>query len=320
MPDETPTIVGSLAIQATQGTPRAEPIRNSKVTIKLYHRNQLYDTIEAQLDEFGVTVIDDLPLGMSTQPVVQVLHDDMTYQRIGTVMDAANPYQKIEVTCYDATDEQPLWTISMRHVMVDRSEEGLVVKEVIVIENPGERTWLGTKTDDDKRVTTSFMMPVSARNLKLGKGFHDWCCTEFDNGKLVNHLPLMPNTTEINFSYVVPIENGEAEITVAAPVIVEHLMIVVPHEMAADETIGLELGGAEQIGERLVRYYTTSNQQDGVIASITLTGLGSDKKLANDGLAMGPVRIVAAIGGGLLLLVTIVVVFVKSPKTIANRS
>lgn len=324
LPDETigqlPSAVGRLAIQAIQGTPDAEPIRNSKVTIELYHRKQLYNTIEVQLDEFGVVVIDDLPLEMSTQPVVQVFHDEMMYQRIGTVMDAANPNQTIKVTCYDATDEQPPWTISMRHVMVDSSAEGLLVKEVIVIENPDDRTWLGTKTKDDKRVTTYFMIPTNAKNITLGKGFHDWCCTEFSGGKLINHLPLMPDTTEINFSYVVPIENSAAEIGFAAPVRVDHLMVVVPVEMVAEKTTGLELGGTEQIGERSVSYYKASNQQEGAVASISLTGLVAGRTLADDGLAMGPVKMVAAFGGGLLLLITIVVVFAKSPKNIANRS
>lgn len=320
LPDEStgdmPTGVGILAIQAIQGTPGAEPIRNSKVTITLYHRNQIYDTIETYLDEHGVVVIDNLQLAMSLQPVVQIMHDDMKYQRIGTVMDAENPNQTIKVTCYEATDEQPLWTITTRHVMIDHADNGLFVREVIIIKNPANHTWLGTKINEDKRVTTSFIIPENAMNLKLGKGLHDWCCTDFSNGNLVNHLPLMPDTTEINFSYVVPLDNGEAKIGVAAPVMTERLMIVVPNEMTTNEIKGITPGGNEVIGERAVRYYTASNQQVGVVASITLAGGSAEIILASDELAIGPVRIIAAVGGGLFLLIAIAVVFVKSPKHI----
>ncbi len=316
---QTQAAVGSLAIQAVQGTPDAEPIGPATVTVQLYHRGILYDTIDTQLDEHGVVVIDDLPVRMSVQPVVQVRYADMTYQKIGTVMDAAHPHQTVQVTCYEPTERPPDWKITMRHVMVDRTSDGLQVKEVIVIENPADRTWLGVPSVNEKRVTTSFVLPGGAKDVRLGKGFHDWCCTTFADGTLVNHLPLMPKTTELNFSYVVPIVNGSAEIAITAPAVVEDLMLIVPADMTAASTEGLELRGTEQIGEQSVRYYRAANQQNGASAIISLTGLGGPTAVTT-GASAGPAKIVAAIGGGVLVLITVVILFAKSSRPMVGAA
>ncbi|MHC4413770.1 MAG: hypothetical protein ACYS0G_00645 [Planctomycetota bacterium] len=309
-------VVGSLAIQAVQGTPGGPPIGSADVQVRLFHQGMLIDTIDTRLDAHGVTLLKELPLPMEVQPVVQVTYADMTYQKVGAAMSAAHPQQSLEVVCYEATEAMPEWMVPMRHVMIDTAPEGLRVMEVIVIDNPGDHTWIGGQGDDGKRVTTVFTLPEGARDVALGSGFHDWCCTTWSGGRLVNHLPLMPERTEMKFSYLVPADHGSAWIDIVAPAPVDHLMVVVPDELETAAAEGLVTGGSQVIGDRRVRSLMAGGQARGDVASISLTGLTTMASEPGGGRRSAALaKIVAAAGGGLILVLAVIIIFSKSARS-----
>ena len=88
--DDAPSMMparGVLAIRAVQGTPGAEPIGQTKVTVQLYHRGMLLDTIETQLDEHGIVMLEDLPIDSAFQPVAQIEYAGVTYSVVGELME-----------------------------------------------------------------------------------------------------------------------------------------------------------------------------------------------------------------------------------------
>jgi hypothetical protein len=309
---------GSLAIRAIQGTEGAADVGPAEVTVQLFHRGMLFDTINTQLDEHGVVVLEDLPVGAGLQPVVQVAYAGVTYQMTGGVMDSEHPDQKIDVTCYDLTDEPPPWRVSMRHVMATPSPEGLRVTEVLVIDNPGDRTWRGVGGPDGRRMTTVFTLPRDAADVHLERGFHDWCCTALRDGRLVNSLPLMPERTEMVFSYTLPASaKGVASIDIVAPAETDHVMVVVPDDVAARPLEGLEHGGSQDLGQSRVRYFVASGQQPGAAARLAVTGLVVPvaANTVADTAPVGIARIVAGVGGALILLAAIVVFLMRRGGT-----
>src|SRR5690606_29060756 len=147
-----------------------------------YHRGSHIDTIEIELDEHGVALVEDIPVAMGFQPLVKVAYSGVTYQKAGEVMDASRPHQMIEVVCYELTQDPPPWKVRMRHVMVTLAPDGVEVTEVLVVENPTDRTWIGRPRagagqGEGKAITTIFPVPAGALQVTLGRGFHEWCCT-----------------------------------------------------------------------------------------------------------------------------------------------
>ena len=314
-------ISGSLASRAIQGTPGGPPIGAGPVTVELYHRGMLFNTIDARLDEHGVTRLEDLPAGMDVQPVVQVVYKDMTYQKVGAMMNAANPQQSLDVICYEPTNDTPDWAVRMWHVMMDRRPPGLFVTEVIVVENPGDRTWLGTTGVGPKPITTSFALHEQAREIALGPGFHDWCCTTHTPGSLVNHLPLMPETTEFRFSYVIPVEDDSVAFDIVAPAPADQVLVVFPDDFKVQHVDGLTLSGTDRGGPRPVVAYTTANLGRGQRASLVLAGLGTPPPLSDGaGGAAGFAKIAAAVGGAVLLVLAVVIVLTRSGRTAPAES
>jgi hypothetical protein len=328
MPDAPPelgqaaqAVKGSLAVRAVQGTPGGPPIGAAPVTIQLHHRGMLFDTVETKLDEHGVTVLEDLPVGMDLQPVVQVIYKDLTYQQVGETMNAANPQQSVDVVCYEPSDAAPDWAITMWHIMMDRRPPGLFVTEVVVVENPGNRTWTGTTGAGTRAVTTSFALHERARDVALGRGFHDWCCTTHTPGSLINHLPLMPQTTEFRFSYAIPAEDDGVDLDIVAAAPADHVLVAFPADITVRNVEGLTLSGTDMAGPRPVVAYRTSNLGRGQRLSLGLAGLGMPRALnGGAGGAAGFSKIAVVVGVGVLLLLGVVIVLARSGRSAPAES
>jgi len=317
-----PSATGSIAVRAVQGTPGAPAIGRVPVEVELQHRGMTVNTIKTQTDEHGIVMLEDLPVSMGLEPIVRVQYADLTYQVAGGLMDATHPQQQIDVTCYEPTAEAPPWKVQMRHVMISPTPQGLQVTEVMVIENPTQRTWTGIPASagsgSSKALTTAFTLPHGAANVTLVRGFHDWCCSTLANDRLINHLPLMPETTEMVYSYLVPVTSGRATIDIDAPSAVDHMMVLVPDALTTDAFSGMQLGGTQSMGESQARYYLASNLRAGDRASITLAGLGGSGLVSGaPAVSAGSSRafkIVAGVGGGLILLLAAGLIFLKPAK------
>lgn len=330
-------VKGSLGIRAIQGTQGGPPIGSVPVEIELRHRGMLLDTIKAQLDEHGVLVLEDVPVAMGVQPIARVQYADLTYQVAGGLMDATHPTQQLDVACYEPTEEQPAWTIEMRHVMIAEAPEGVHVTEVLVVNNPADRTWIGamsgvakgasSATPDAmvrlptaKRVTTAFALPADSKAVTLGEGFHNWCCSTLANGKLVNHLPLMPGSSKMIYTYVVPAREGRASVEVVAPAAVDHLMVLVPAAQTIESSAGLEQGSTETMGAVSVRTYMASNLAEGQQVRLTLAGLHSAKPVSVGGGAEHVAKIVLAVGGGLVLVLAVSMFALRKAKPVPHAT
>ena len=306
---------GSLAIQAVQGTPDGPPIGITEVEVDLFHQNAVVKAIRAELDEYGIVVIDDIPLNIRVRPVVRVKHAGVTYQEVGEFMDLTRPQQTIKVTCYEVTDEMPAWTIPIRQVMLSYVPSGIKVTEIMMVMNPAKRTWLGTEHPPDQPITMEITLPEGAEEVTLGKGFHDWCCTSLEDGKLVNHLPLMPHITELNLSYVLPVDTKSIDLDLRAQADIEQMVVVLPEEMHTHEVNGLALGGTKQIADTSVRYYTATDLRKDDVVGLAITGLtpvradtqGSTPEINN---ALGLVAIV-----GVVVMVAIVIFVILSARS-----
>lgn len=324
---------GSLAIKVTQGTPGEQPIGAIDVAVELYHRGMLVDTLHTRTDDRGTATIESLPIGVGVRPLVKVKYDDLDYQIGGGPMDAEHPHQDIEVVCYATTEAPPAWSVQTRHMMVTPEAGGVRVTEVMMVQNPDQRTWVGNvglyaqaptdATGKAKRDTTAFVLPEGATDVQLGRGFHKWCCSTIAGDRLVNHLPLMPEVSEMMFSYLLPAKDGTATLNIAAPSDVGSTMLMTPTTLEAGTTQGLTFGGEQSMGDSAARIYSAPTMARGQKASITFVNLaapaapaasaqpaagmapaGSASEASTTKTSGGGVaKIVAGVGGGVILAV-----------------
>ncbi len=321
---ESPSIqvkTGSLAIQAVQGTPGAPAIGETDIEVDLVHQGMIIKTIKAQLDEFGIVVIDDIPIDLDVRPVIRVHYAGVTYQEVGSTMGKTHPQQTVKVTCYEVTNDTPAWKIPIRQVMLSYAPQGIKVTEILVVMNPGKSTWLGEELGDEnppnRPITMSMTLPEGASHIKLGSGFHDWCCTSYEDGVLVNHLPLMPHVTEMDFSYIVPVSEGAYDLNIVAPSVVDQMVVMLPEEIQTENRRGLELGGTRVVADTSVRYYTAKNLAKDDAVGLVVSGFSGAKaqSMSPKSSAAESSKMIAIVGGAVLILASLVMLFTKKKST-----
>jgi len=310
--------VGRIAVQAVQGTPMGPAIGVATIEILLVHRGQVVHRQTADLDEHGVAVIEGLPVAPEVTPVVQVSYGGVFYQQTGSALSLQSPEAKIEVTVYELTDERPDWHITMRHVMIERTETGLGVMETVVTNNPDNRTWRGVAVDDSAdahRNAAQFLLPQGAQDVELGGGFHGWCCTTMDDSGLMSvQMPMMPGQAQFRFSYTLPVTSATADLLVGAPVPIDHMIAFIADDGTQVIPDGMKDAGVQAMGSSSVHMYQADDVLPGKMAGLSFAGLTMGADLAAVSDTNSNIKLYAAIGGGLVLLAGVIAIFLKSPR------
>lgn len=251
---------GTLAIQAVHGSKGSFAIAGSDVEVDVVLGSRVVKHVALKMDDRGVVMLGDVPLGDGFRPVARIKYSGVTYQEIGPVMDASSPSARMAVTVYDTTDEQPPWRVSMRHVMATPSANGFDVAETLVVENPSDRTWLGKEAGrDQKRAVVEIEIPERAQAVQLDSGFHGWCCTQLAGKRMTVQMPLMPGQTTFRYSYRLPVVAGGASLSVGSAAPIDHAVFFVPDDVGVTAAGGLAKGDAQDMGPVKMRMYTAAS-------------------------------------------------------------
>jgi hypothetical protein len=219
----------------------------------------------------------------------------------------------------------------MRHVMVRSTPQAVEVTEMLAVDNPADRAWVGKADGKGGHTTFAIALPKSATDVKLLGGFHD-CCTATDGGTVTNHMAIVPGSTQYSLSYVVPAKDGKAELAITAPAAVGHLILFVPEDSTTVTANGLNaLGSMPMENGQKMRCYMGMNLAAQQTVGVTISDLAKVVVPAAQADAEGgattpapaltkaasvlPQRL--AVGGAALILVLgAMVMFFRSPKTV----
>ncbi|MCC7144996.1 MAG: hypothetical protein IT443_00975 [Phycisphaeraceae bacterium] len=334
--------VANLAIQAVQGTAGGPAPAGEDVTVEFFDGRQIIKTLQAKLDDHGVVTLEKVDLDYPVRPMVTVRHAGVDYQADGEVLDPDNTQGRVDVKVYETTDTEPAWTLVMRHVLVQTSPHGLHVLEVMAVENPGDRAWLGKPTEDGQKETVVFQIPTGLEGVQLLGGFHD-CCTQLTAGRLSSRMPLLPGTVQYRISYMLPVKDQKAVLKLSSQVATERFMLVAPDDGSTITAQKLQAAGAIKMGAKSSRMFKAEQIPAAEEIVISIEGLPESTQPmpgqppAGDQAAdMGPMpagaaeagpvattavqgqsKLIAAIGGGVAVLAGLAMLLVKSPRKAA---
>lgn len=330
-------VTGSIAIKAVQGTRDAEPVGLKPVTVDLYQRGKLMDSIEAQLDADGVVILEDIEFTGVVQPVVRLEHNGATFQTAGHPMAASKPEQMIRLNVYETTHEKPDWSIKMRHVLVRRMGNRLHVTEMVAVSNPVDRAWIGPEPDkrqapSDKAdaghrataaATLQLSLPEQATAFEAGPGL-DACCAEVSNSTLKYYKPMMPGLTQVGYTYQLPAdEQGRVSLELQTPVQIAQLMLFVPKDGMTADVQGMQPGQSIHGKAMEVRVFQAASVKPTDTISLTIGELNAAPQPQAEPAAMDRTtesqpqtsKLIAGIGGGALLAGAVgVLLFGRGPK------
>jgi hypothetical protein len=319
-----PAMIGTLTVRAVQGTKDGPAIAaGTSVVVELYQEDKVLDKREGKLDDSGVAKFDTIPVGLVVQPLVRVNYNGVDYEAPAGVMDGTHPDQQVQVAVYESTDVQPAWQIRMQHIMLQPTTQGVQVMEMLAVENPTDRAWIGKAGADGKRTTTVFPLPAGATDVQLAGGFHE-CCVKTESDRIVNAMPLVPGSSQFRVVYTVPVKDGKAELALTTPAPVGHVMAFVPDDGSTVTAEGLEAGGVANMGNGKTRFYKAKDLAAGATIKLSLSGITAsvDAPTAEPpsgsgggGAASGQIaKLIAGAGGLVIFVVGGMLLLIKAPK------
>jgi hypothetical protein len=117
-------------------------------------------------------------------------------------------------------------------------------------------------------------LPPGAQNVQFGDGLKDGNAS-LTEGRLISSAPLIPGATQFQFSYVLPVQDGKAQISIAAPVAVGHMMLFVPDDGSTVTGDGLISAGAGNAAGGNMRFFMVPTLAAGKVVKVDFTHLAA---------------------------------------------
>lgn len=91
--------------------------------------------------------------------------------------------RRIEIPVYDATDDPGVLHVKVHHLLMEAGEGSLLVKELLLVENVGDRAFIGARpVGQGRRATLQFTLPEGADGLQYLSGLMECCVVPMGSG------------------------------------------------------------------------------------------------------------------------------------------
>ncbi|MFO8015048.1 MAG: hypothetical protein R6X20_17310 [Phycisphaerae bacterium] len=215
-------------------------------------------------------------------------------------------------------------------MVVRRTAEGLYVREMMIVDNPSDRAWLGSKDDDGRGSTLNIDLPIpeAGGRVDFFKGFSE-CCTQLEKDRLINTHAIAPGKSQFVFGYLVPVDGGSATLEVVHPADTDQVALVVPENGMQVQAEALGDGEALKMGPGTMRLFKGTDFEAGQRFVVQLSRIPKPAPAKpkpsrpKAGLSRGGPSVpqaVAAAGGGAILLGGIGLMWWKRSHTNADAA
>lgn len=131
---------------------------------------------------------------------VSVTYQGADYQSDNVSLTSSEPKKLVTLLVWDSTTSNEAIKITATHTVVRPSEGRLSVIEFVLLNNQGDKTYIGKEPIQDKTKTFRFFVPSGARDIQYGGGLME-CCVYSTSEGLTDTMPIMPGEKEMVYNY-----------------------------------------------------------------------------------------------------------------------
>lgn len=264
---------GTLTGKVQNGT--AGSSLQSGLTVELErYRNEEIDpnfklsTPVSKNGEYSFSDLEEDP-AILYQPLV--LYQNVKYYGQEVQFDGKNNKVQSNVFIFETTDSDSAVSALRHHILINPAKGVTFIREMIVLENRSDRTYVGKKQPSgDVNQTILYNLPEGAADLKINKGLMACCIINFEGG-FYDTMELPPGRKEVVFSY--HIDSPDSKLDITKPITLPTAALdVIP--MTPD--IGIESKDLKEasIGDtKLKRFAATGLYASPQTISFRVTGL-----------------------------------------------
>ena len=183
------------------------------------------------------------------------------------------PNVRSDVKIFETTTSDSAIQVIRHHILLLPVKGILNVREIMVMENRSDRTYVGQEpTASGKFRTITFRLPKQAKDIQLGEGVMS-CCIEFEKDGFYDTMEFPPGQKQITFDYRLDVDKKEMELVKSITLPTQKLDFIPMEPSLQVFGEGLEL---QQINNDKVRMYVAYNFPKGAQVKVRLAGLAPE--------------------------------------------
>jgi len=213
----------------TNGTTKA-PLAHYPVVLKQYQGQNEQDVATDTTGAEGHFAFRGLQEG--EQYGLSVVYQIVKYEdlRWDKPLPEKHPLQ---LTVYDTTRSDTSIRISMQHTVMTEGEGRLFVRQIMRIENPGDKAFIGTvPVSKNAYRTLSFHLPHGATNVQAGDGFMS-CCVGRDQNGFYDTMEVLPGSKDVVLYYELPVNSEHFKFRDITPYPVQSYVALIKRQRAS---------------------------------------------------------------------------------------
>ncbi|MCP4538361.1 MAG: hypothetical protein GY832_14590 [Chloroflexi bacterium] len=207
--------------QVTNGTTDGVIPADLPITLHLFSGMEEVGTYTTTLSADNTFYFDGLTPEVGDIVVARTVYQDVTYASEFVTFEPEQQEISLPVIIYETTDDPAEVQITQMHVFISGGGDRIQVGEYCLINNTGDRTYVGVEgTDTGQRTTLNFALPDGAEELHFDDPGSEERFLEYAGG-FTDTEPIPPGnaTTEVLFSYQLLYQEGmQIERTFEVPV------------------------------------------------------------------------------------------------------
>jgi hypothetical protein len=164
----------------------------------------------------------------------------------------------LDLNVFEPTEKDDDISVKMHHVLIDKDGDLLGVKELLEVENRGNKVYVGWReAEPGKKETMRISLPDGASDVKFLQSTTGWRVVQVKDGFLYT-LPIMPGVSQLQFSYTIDTKGEDFKFLKTLNIKTDKFWIIYPDGTFQVSSDQLKFAGPME--EKDQKYYTLSGQ------------------------------------------------------------
>ena len=202
---------GIIQGRVVNGTVGGGSTEGLEVTLRVFHGQSEAEPLITTTDAQGRFRFEGLAVNSDSGYRARVSYRDVVYSTGLLTFEPGGSELAIEIPVYETTTDDEGIVVERAHIFITVSGTRLLVAELHVFFNPGDRTFIGKEEVQGQRATSRFLLPQGSYNLAFDDGSLGGRFLG-TRGGFIDTEPLWPGTTSVMFRYVLDCKAGDCSL------------------------------------------------------------------------------------------------------------
>jgi hypothetical protein len=195
---------GSISGIVVNGSRNDAPVAGAEVVLRVRVNREFVVAAETTTDKRGQFRFDNIPADPDYIYLPGANWQAVHYPGRRLRLNSQRRDVNVRLRVHDAVEEPNPLVVSKHEIVIETQPDALRITESMVVDNPGQTTYVGRSAKADGRVATlTLSIPADFVRTTFHKEFYGKRFVLID-GKLVTNIPWTPGRRELKFTYVLP--------------------------------------------------------------------------------------------------------------------